>query len=133
MHFTLFVLISDLKDYFGSLKLIEDIECCIMFLIWLQEGKKELATDNGVWPVLPEVSDLLEINTIDSMDSNDLDVGRHGKHLNLKEGKSRPLDSWDRDESKDVVGNEDNFDLNGPLYSDQEQVKHLHYSTRVNH
>ena len=61
------------------------------------------------------------MNTIDGVDANanSLDVGRH-----LKEGKPRPLDSWDRQESQDVVGNEDDVDFNGPLYSDQEQVNY---------
>lgn len=86
-----------------------------------------------MWPVLPDLSDLDEINTINTIDDNSLDASRHGKHFDLKEGKSRPLDSWDREGSQDVVGNEDDTDFNGPLYSDQEQVNiFIHYQTYRN-
>ena len=86
------------------------------------EFKEEANKKDGVWPVLPEAGD---DDPDDIIAGNSLDggsTGRHGKFFDLKQGKSRPLDSWTREESQDVVGNEDDSLFNGPLYSDQEQV-----------
>jgi len=95
-----------------------------------QANKKD-----GVWPVLPEAGD---DDPDDIIAGNSLDggsTGRHGKFFDLKQGKSRPLDSWTREESQDVVGNEDDSLFNGPLYSDQEQLlwpfqNHQHHQSQ---
>jgi len=102
----------------------------------LDSNQEEANKKDGVWPVLPEAGD---DDPDDIIAGNSLDggsTGRHGKFFDLKQGKSRPLDSWTREESQDVVGNEDDSLFNGPLYSDQEQelshqAPHYTYVTRA--